>query len=334
MNRPSSRPRRLAIVGCGAIAGAHAEAVLSNPGTTLIGVVDNNAEVRDSAAAVWNCPGFSSVDDLLAAVDPEAACVCTPPSSHRALAERLLEYGSDVLCEKPLAHTLVEATAMCSAAERLGRVLMVSQKFAHVEDLVEAGSLLRSGEIGTPTLYGVAICHPVPMQGRWNVDAEVAGGGVVMDNGSHAFDMLNHVLMSPIEEVSAAFSVSTVNPAVEDTAVILFRTSEGTVGRISLSWTSASKDLDYLVVHGTEGTLRVGWTGGQVRRHDEADWRAFGSGYNKAAAFAGQLDVFLAAMKARRTSESYDNDPLANALLVDRTYEAEASRSWVRVLPV
>ena len=114
-----------------------------------------------------------------------------------------------------------------------------------------------------------------------------------MDNGPHAFDVLFHVLDTPIDQVSAVFAEPRLAPPVEDTALLQFRTEGGATGQIELSWVYFTKDLDYLVVQGTKGTIRVGWTGGQIRRHGEREWTPFGSGYDKGAAFRGVWDAFL-----------------------------------------
>ena len=117
-----------------------------------------------------------------------------------------------------------------------------------------------------------------------------------MDNAPHALDVLSHVLDSPIRRVTAGTSRATGRADVEDSAEILFATGSGQMGQIALSWTYFSKDLDYLVVHGTEGTLRVGWTGGLRRKHGEREWTPFGSGYDKTSAFGLQLGAIREAL--------------------------------------
>ena len=278
---------RVAIVGCGGIAKSHAAAIGELEDLELAAVVDTDPAALAAAEEAWHAPGYGSVGELLSGPTIDVACICTPPATHRALAEEFLGAGVDVLCEKPLATSVEDAEAMILAAERAGRKLAVSDKFRHVADLVEAGRRIEAGEIGRPMHYAVSFCAPVDVRGRWPSDPALSGGGVLMDNGPHAFDVLSHVLDAPIAEVKAVLGEPVLAPPVEDTAELLFRTESGTTGRIELSWAYFTKDLDYLVVQGTEGTIRVGWTGGQIRKHGEREWTSFGSGYDKKAAFRG-----------------------------------------------
>ena len=285
--------KRVAIVGCGGIAKSHAAAIEELDGLELAAVVDTDPEALAAAEQAWRAPGYDSIGALLSGPTIDVACICTPPATHRALAEEFLGAGVDVLCEKPLATSVEDAEAMIRAAERADRKLAVSDKFRHVADLVEAGRRVQAGEIGRPLHYAVSFCAPVDVRGRWPSDPALSGGGVLMDNGPHAFDVLSHVLDAPIAEVKAVLGEPVLAPPVEDTAEMLFRTESGTTGRIELSWAYFTKDLDYLVVQGTEGTVRVGWTGGQLRKHGEREWTSFGSGYDKKAAFRGVWGEFL-----------------------------------------
>ena len=295
--RNGDGPHRVAIVGCGAIARSHAAAIAELDLLELAAVVASDHAALEQAQSEFEAPGFSSVEALLehAAQDGgiEAACVCTPPASHRPVAEALLASGIDVLSEKPLATTIQDARKMIETADRAGQILGVSDKFRHVSDLVEAGERLRAGEIGVPIHYAVSFCAPVDVRGRWPSDPLQSGGGVLMDNGPHAFDVLSHVLDAPMKDLSAVFGKPRLAPPVEDSIQIVFQTESGTTGRIELSWIYFTKDLDYLVVQGEEGTIRVGWTGGQIRRHGDREWASFGSGYDKKAAFRGVWQSFV-----------------------------------------
>lgn len=315
---------RFAIVGCGSIATAHAEALAARADTEVAAAVDVDAGARSEASAAWDCPGFADVEAMLAETEVDAACVCVPPARHADVAVELLENGVDVLCEKPLATDAPEARSMSETAQEHGRTLMVSSKFLYVDDLAEAARIVGVGDAGRPLQYEVTLCSRVAMASRWNVVPELSGGGVVMDNAPHAIDILSRVLDEPIAELDAVFAPPVVDADVEDTAQVHFRTEAGTPGRIALSWSYFTKDLDYLTVHGTEGTVRAGWTGGRVRRHGERQWQSFGSGYDKAAAFAAQLDDFVGRM--RGTEPPRPRGRAVRTLeLIEAIYTAERS---------
>lgn len=287
------RPFRVAVIGCGAIGGAHAEAIGAAPDAELVAAVDPSEAMRTRAREAWGCRVFAGLEELLEAEPIDAACVCAPPWRHRGLAQRLLDAGVHVLCEKPLAPTVPDAAAMAERARRADRVLMVSSKFRYVDDLAEARRRIAAGEIGRPVFFEVTFCARVPVEGQWKARPEVSGGGVVMDNGAHAYDVLSVVLDSPLAVVGASFGPRVLAPEVEDTAEVLVRSADGALGRVALSWTYFTKDLDYVMVQGTEGGLRVGWDGGRIRRHGSREWAPFGTGYDKARAFSRQWAAFL-----------------------------------------
>jgi predicted dehydrogenase len=321
---------KFAIVGCGAIADAHATAIRANEKTELVAGADPDEGARQKASEAWERPVFSSIDDMLSETEVDSAVVCAPPVFHRELTEKLLDAGIDVLCEKPLAPSLVDAKAMVEHAERSGRLLMVSSKFRYVDDLNEARKLIHEGKIGVPVYGEVTFCAPVPVAGRWPVQPSISGGGVVMDNACHAFDVLAAALDDPILSVGAAFGHRSVAPEVEDTAEVQFRTEGGTLGRLALSWTYFTKDLDFFLVQGTEGTLRVAWTGGVVRRHGDREWESFGKGYNKLGAFNGLIEDFV-----DQTRNGRRPDGIAHAIeaveLIENIYKAEESGYWQEV---
>lgn len=316
----------VALVGCGAIAGAHAEALAERDDVRLVLGVDPSPEARERAAREWGCDTSASLDEALGGGRPDAAVVCSPPATHAETGVRLLEDGVHVLCEKPLATGTADARRMADKAALHDRVLDVSAKFRHVQDLREAARRVAAGDIGEPVYYEVTFCASVDMEGRWNLDPDRSGGGVVMDNAPHALDVLSHVIDSPVERVTAGFSQPVVDEAVEDTAEILFRTRQGTQGRIGLSWTYFTKDLDFLMVQGTEGGIRVGWPGGQIRMHGEEEWTPFGEGYDKTAAFDRQTEHFLAKVRGERPA---DPGPGVRAVeMIREIYRAAETGTW------
>ena len=311
---------RFGIVGYGNIAAAHATAIHSSGAAELIAVADPDQRARQAAHERWGCSTYESVGRMLRDAKIDAACVCAPPILHRPLTEQLLTAGVHVLCEKPLSVTGDDARAMVDLAEERQLVIAVSSKFRHVADLVQARRQIDEGAIGRPIFYEVTLCALVPLATRWNCRRVQSGGGVVMDNGTHAYDILTAVLGETPLVTSAIFGIRTINPDVEDTAEILFRTNGDIIGRIALSWTYFTKDLDYLQVQGTKGTLRVGWSASAVRVHGSTDWTPFGSGYNKEEAFGSQLAAFLSRMSRPQRAST---EVIGALDFVERTYEVE-----------
>lgn len=180
---------RVGLIGFGRIGAAHAQAWLDCPGVELAGVCDPDAAARRRAAEMA-IPAFEDLDEMIETVQPDAVSICTPPSSHGELAARCLERGIEVLCEKPLTTDLASALELWDVAAQTGRRLLVASKFRHVPELGLARELVRRGEIGLVRDFRIEFASPVPMANRWYSKRSISGGGVIIDNGWHAFDLV------------------------------------------------------------------------------------------------------------------------------------------------
>ena len=102
-------PTRAAIIGTGAIAHAHAQAIASlQPRIALVAVVDVD-EQRARAFADEFAPGavvYTDAAQLLAHEELDLVHICTPPQTHVLLAVAALRAGIPALIEKPTALSL------------------------------------------------------------------------------------------------------------------------------------------------------------------------------------------------------------------------------------
>jgi predicted dehydrogenase len=298
------------------------------PSLHLAAVVDPSASARATFAA--HAPTFVDLDALFATGVPlDAALVLAPPVHHEKLAVRLLERGLHVLCEKPLAPSIAAARLMLATARGQGRVLMMGSKFRYTPDVAAAKELLDRRCCGDVVMYENVFCSHVDMTRRWNADPATSGGGVLIDNGCHSVD-LARFLLGPIARVQAQFGRRAQAIAVEDTARILFTSKSEALGSIDLSW-SVHKETDaYVRIHGTAGTLEVGWKGSRWKTTGGA-WQAFGSGYDKIAAFGNQLSNFAGAIAGTELPVIGDADALASVVVVDCAYRSAAEERWLAV---
>lgn len=315
----------LAIIGCGRIAHAHAAAIKERSDVGLIAVVDPVEERRREFADTYGGAAHESIQAMLVESPPDGACLCTPPATHEEGATELLTNGVHVLCEKPLAISSKQAQSMVSHAERAKAALMVSSKFRFVEDIWEARRQIESGKIGPVVHVEVSFCSRLPLVDTWHTQPKLSGGGVIMDNGPHAYDVLS-VLTGDCEPrvVAAALGPPSTNGRVEETAEIIVRLTGESVGRIALSWAYNSATLDYVHVHGSDGELRIAWDGGWVRG-DGDEWEEFGSGYDKGEAFRRMLDRFVKGVRGEVAPEPLDR-ALAAVRFVETAYRVEPLR--------
>jgi len=322
------------IVGCGRIAQAHLQALRNVPELRLAAVCDMNKSAARQAAAEFAAPrAFTDYRRMIEELRLDAAIVCTPPVTHPAVVVELLQHGIHVLCEKPLATSSDEAQRMSEAARQAERLLVMASKFRFVEDIVAAKKLLDAGSLGQAVLLTLNFCHPVAMNGRWNADPLISGGGVLMDNGPHVAD-LARFLCGPITHVQAQCARRAQSLAVEDTVHLCFRNANEILVSADLSWSAPASGDTYLAVSGTGGALCVGWSQSRYRLAGDKEWLKLGNGYDKNAAFVRQLTHFAACARGAVSSAGVLQDALASVRVIEAAYHSMASKCWETVFEV
>lgn len=322
-----AEPLDVVLVGAGAIARAYLQACAQVPELRPVAIVDPRPE---AAAAHGNLPWFPDLARYEhAGPRAAAAFVLAPPVHHEPLTVALLARGLHVLCEKPLAIDVRSAQRMLAAARAAGCRLMMGSKFRYTPDIVHARALLDAGCCGDVVMYENVFCSPVDMTKRWNSQRAVSGGGVLIDNGCHSVDLARY-LLGPIARVQAQFGRRAQAVEVEDTARLLFTSVSGALGSIDLSWSMHKETDAYVRIHGTRGTIEIGWRGSRTKQLGAA-WQPFGSGYDKVAAFAGQLRNFAACIRGEAAPWIDDDDALASVVVVDCAYRSAAAERWLPV---
>lgn len=193
----SREPTDIAIIGCGAaIAGLHAAALrkLESRGVArVVALVDPD---RSRTAALghsfrWARP-FATAAEAFAAAAPALTIVASPPALHAEHAVAALAAGSNVLCEKPMAVRAADAERMLAAASAARRFLAIGMTRRMATGLLEARALVASGALGDSVRFeyrdGAVYDWPVSTSAPFS--RTTAGGGVLIDLGSHAIDYL------------------------------------------------------------------------------------------------------------------------------------------------
>ncbi|MCE6996115.1 Gfo/Idh/MocA family oxidoreductase [Saccharothrix sp. S26] len=227
--------RTCAIVGTGAIAGAHAEAITALPGRArLVGAVDVQPDRAEAFAATWGVPTYPTLAALLDAERPDLVHLCTPPGSHLPLALECLAAGAAPVVEKPPVLSLAELDRLRAAEAAAG--VPVATVFQHRfgSGAVRLRRLLAEGVLGRPLLASAHTLwfrdddyFAVPWRGRWDVE----GGGPTMGHGIHQFDLLLSIL-GPWTSVTAIAERQARPTDTEDVSAALVRFRSGAVATV------------------------------------------------------------------------------------------------------
>jgi predicted dehydrogenase len=112
---------RVAIVGCGKIADAHASQIQRIKGCEIAGVCDREPLMARQLAERFPVQRyFSDVKELLREVQPDVVHITTSPESHFDLARLCLERGCHVYVEKPFTLFEEEARQLIALATERG----------------------------------------------------------------------------------------------------------------------------------------------------------------------------------------------------------------------
>jgi len=140
---------KIAIVGCGKIADAHAGLIQDLDGCEIAGVCD-----REPLMAQQLCERFpvkeqfTDVAEMLDKARPDVVHITTPPASHFEIARLCLEHGCHVYVEKPFTVYAAEAESLLNLAEQKALKVTVGHnyQFTHVARRMRA--LVESGYLG------------------------------------------------------------------------------------------------------------------------------------------------------------------------------------------
>jgi len=207
-------PMRLLILGTGRMAGAHAEAFSKIAGVTLAGCVDIDTDRAEAFAAEHAIPmAFTSLVSALESGEVDAAANCTPDASHFETTMAVLEAGTHVFCEKPLATTYEDVAQMAAKARSKGIIHGVNLTYRNVAALQTARTLIAEGRIGhirhfeasylqswlTQSAWGDWRSDPTWL---WRLSTEHGSLGVLGDVGIHILDFLTYAAGQNVAELT------------------------------------------------------------------------------------------------------------------------------------
>jgi len=180
---------KLAMVGAGAISGAHLKALSTVDEIEVVAIADLDPERAAKRAQEFGIPHtYVDYKEMIAKEDVEAVSVLTWNEAHAAPTIYALEAGKHVLVEKPMAATLADATAMTRAAKKSDKLLMVGLKSRYGDDRIVAQMIADSGALGDIYYGESGGFGRLGLPGGSFITKETAGIGVVGDWGVYSLD--------------------------------------------------------------------------------------------------------------------------------------------------
>ncbi len=193
----------------------------------------------------------------------DAVAIVTPNHMHAAPAIAFLKAGIHVICDKPLAATMKDATAIAEAANASGAQFILTHNYTGYPLIRQAREMVARGDLGDIRVVQVEYAQDwlaeetSNKQADWRTDPARAGaGGCVGDIGSHAFNIAAFVTGLKAETLAADLDAFVPGRQVDDNVHVMLRYEGGAKGML---WTSqvavGNENALRLRVYGTKGGL-------------------------------------------------------------------------------
>jgi predicted dehydrogenase len=179
---------KIGVIGVGYLGRHHAAKYAAMADVELVGVADVHLDRAREVAAQHGTRALDDFHALLPLVD--AVSIVVPTKQHFEVAKACLEFGVDILLEKPMTTTLAEADALVAKAEICNRILQVG----HIEQFNPA-VLAMEQYLTTPIFIEAQRIHGFTPRGA-DVD-------VVLDLMIHDLDIIMSIVPSPIKQIHA-----------------------------------------------------------------------------------------------------------------------------------
>ena len=243
------------LIGAGFIGKQHIEAIRRIPGSEVVAVADNNADMARQVAEQFFIPKwYGDYRELLA--DPEVALVhnCTPSSSHYGVNKEAVAAGKHIYCEKPLTLTADEAAELVVLAREAGVAAGVNLNYRHNAMVKEMRERAADGLGRVHLAYGEYLQDWLMYDTDydWRMNPAIGGESrAVADIGSHCFDTLQYILGKRIVSVYAdMITVFPVRKRCETTG----ETFSGAAGRVVEEIATTQEDAASILLRFEDGT--------------------------------------------------------------------------------
>lgn len=270
------RKLRLAVIGGGPgsfIGSMHRQAARIDDRYELVaGVLSSNPAKARKASAELGLPSNRIYGDAIEMLDEESniengadvVAIMTPNDSHFKYSMAALSMGFDVICDKPMTNTLVEAETLHKKVKDSGLIFCLTHNYTGYPMVRQAKSMVDAGELGTIRLIQVEYVQGGKANEEdpvdnipWRYDPVKGGPSLVMgDIGTHAHNLVRFITGLEVDEVCAELGAVVPGRKIHDYAGALLRMNNGSRGSFWVTQTAAGVENCLRVrISGTKGTL-------------------------------------------------------------------------------
>ena len=259
---------RIALIGCGGISRRHIQWLLEREDCEiplLCDIVRAHAEEkREAVRSVRPGADPEIVEDyhrVLERDDIDGAAVLLPHDLHFPVSRDVLAAGKHVLVEKPMVIGVQEAEKLAASVAASGCVLGIGYQRSYLPEYLYVQRMTEDGAFGTVRFLTVHLeqywlRHALANKGEgtWRSDPQRAGGGQLMDTGSHTIAAMLQVTGFAPQEVMAWTDHAGLD--VEVNTSLLVRFQEGAQAAITIGG-FGHKVTESLRIVGDKASARI-----------------------------------------------------------------------------
>ena len=247
-----------AIIGCGLIGKKRVTGMPA--GSQLVVACDTNLsraeELVKLAKSGRACTDFK---DAVADSKVEVVFIATLNSMLAPIALEAVKNGKHVLVEKPAAIHTKELDEIEAAAKKTGALVRVGYNHRYHPAALKAVELFRSGLLGPMMFLRGRYGHGgrIGYDKEWRADANISGGGELIDQGVHLIDLAG-IFLGEFTQVEGHATTYFWKMPVDDNAFLSLRNAAGSTAWLHVSC-SEWKNLFSLEIYGRDAKLH--WEG-------------------------------------------------------------------------
>ena len=248
----------IGMLGSGFIGGFHADGLRHAPGATVVANYGAGAERRRAFAERYGSRPFDTIEAVCADPAVDLVVVSLPNQLHLEAVRAAAAAGKAVACTKPLGRNADEAAEMVRLVETAGVFHAYLENVVFTTETVRMREMIEAGAIGRPITFRAREGHSGPHAAHfW--DAELAGGGALLDMASHGAECARYLFGKDlaVRDVFAwgATLVHGDRTTAEDNAVMLIRFEDERVATCDVSWSSKGGLEGRFEVYGDAGRI-------------------------------------------------------------------------------
>lgn len=251
---------RLGFLGMGWIGRKRLEAMIAAACGDIVAIADPVMQDQANLQALAPRAVLSGSLEELLRQNIDGVIVATPSALHAEQATMALEAGCAVFCQKPLGRSLAEVQTIIAVARRSDRLLGIDLSYRHTKALLAVRELVQSGALGRVFGAELAFHNAYGPDKPWYYEAQLSGGGCVLDLGVHLVDAALWILGGSVAGVSSRLfhrgqPLPDLHRTVEDYATAHIEFVSGTSVQLACSWNlhAGRPAIIEMIFHGTAG---------------------------------------------------------------------------------